>query len=368
MTRAMQTDADVLVVGLGPAGSSAAAAATAAGCTVLALDHRAEIGAPVQCAEFVPAAFAHPALAAPGVTLQAIRRMVTVVEDGPPEESADFRGRMLSRHAFDQALLGRAVAAGAWCRCATHVAAIRPDGSVDLSDGRTVRGRVLIGADGPRSRVAAAIGQANVDLLATRQVSVPLAMPHDATDIFLSADFPGGYAWMFPRGDLANVGAGVNHSHRALLRDLLAIFFRRLVARGIIRGNPCRLTGGLIPAGGRRRATGTLGRTLVALAGDAAGLTNPVTGAGIEAAVVSGALAGAAAAAWINGDTSAIADYEEELAERYDVSLNRACARRRELATACPAGRPDAAALRRAWVAFPEYWGADLSRAASRAP
>ena len=34
-------------------------------------------------------------------------------------------------------------------------------------------------------------------------------MPHDATDIFLRADYRGGYGWLFPKGAVANVGLGV---------------------------------------------------------------------------------------------------------------------------------------------------------------
>ena len=48
---------DVLVVGLGPAGSSAAGQAAARGLSVLAVDSRKQVGQPVQCAEFVPKVF-----------------------------------------------------------------------------------------------------------------------------------------------------------------------------------------------------------------------------------------------------------------------------------------------------------------------
>ena len=50
---------------------------------------------------------------------------------------------------------------------------------------------------------------------------------------------------------------------------------------------------------------GKLGKTLVFLAGDAAGLTNPITGAGIAAGVMSGRLAGETIAAYLAGDTDA---------------------------------------------------------------
>jgi flavin-dependent dehydrogenase len=102
---------------------------------------------------------------------------------------------------------------------------------------------------------------------------------------------------------------------------------------------------------------GRLGATLVLLAGDAAGLTNPVTGAGIAAAVYSGTLAGEAAAAWVGGDRGADARYEDELRGVLEPALARAVERRRELATRTRAGAPpDSSALRRGWIAYPEYW------------
>jgi flavin-dependent dehydrogenase len=91
---------------------------------------------------------------------------------------------------------------------------------------------------------------------------------------------------------------------------------------------------------------GLLGTTLVLLAGDAAGLANPVTGAGIASAVHSGRLAGQAAA------THAADNYEEELEDVYRAALERAARRRRELLDS----NGEKAALRRGWIAYPEYW------------
>jgi flavin-dependent dehydrogenase len=117
------------------------------------------------------------------------------------------------------------------------------------------------------------------------------------------------------------------------------------------------MTGGAIPVGGMLEPHGVLGATRVLLAGDAAGLTNPVTGAGIAAAVYSGGLAGEAAAAIVAGDNNAADGYEEELRSVLGASLARAVLRRRELA-AMPADRDRKAALRRGWIAYPEYWAA----------
>jgi len=112
-----------------------------------------------------------------------------------------------------------------------------------------------------------------------------------------------------------------------------------------------------IPVGGMLTPQGMLGRALALLAGDAAGLANPVTGAGIAAAVHSGRLAGEAAAAWIRGDGGAGMDFEDELRAVFEPALDRAVARRRELVARARAGAaPDGAALRRGWIAYPEYW------------
>jgi hypothetical protein len=70
---------------------------------------------------------------------------------------------------------------------------------------------------------------------------------------------------------------------------------------GILEAEPIGRTGGVIPVGGIVGPCGRLGRVRVLLAGDAAGLAHSVTGAGIAAAVLSGTLAGEAAAAAVSG-------------------------------------------------------------------
>jgi flavin-dependent dehydrogenase len=102
-----------------------------------------------------------------------------------------------------------------------------------------------------------------------------------------------------------------------------------------------------------------IGGVHVLLAGDAAGLTNPITGAGILAAVASGEMAGDAAAALVAGKSVAAAIYREELTDMFRSSLARAVARREALMRVHEAAQqPEPADLRRAWIAFPEYWAA----------
>ena len=350
---------DVLVVGLGPAGSRAAAVAATAGLNVIALERRKTAGSPVQCAEFVPRLIEHDVRAVRTVTAQKVSRMLTLVGAHPPQVTDHFQGLMIDRDAFDRLLAQEAARSGAECRYSETVLSIDADGTVTTSLGARLRPRVLIGADGPRSTVGAAVGQINRDLVDTRQVTVPLILPHDATDIFLSADYRGGYAWLFPKGAVANVGLGVAVESRRTLKPMLTALCEKLAGERRIGTRTLALTGGAIPVGGRLRSVSHLGGTAVLLAGDAAGLTNPVTGAGIASAVQSGTLAGRAAADFLGDCAGAIKSYEEELGDIFDAALNRALRRRREV-LACYAGgdRPNARALSDGWIASPHYWAA----------
>jgi geranylgeranyl reductase family protein len=337
----MIEQADILVLGLGPAGASAARAAAERGCKVVALDRKREPGVPVQCAEFVPAMIDAEVA---GAVRQRIEAMATFVEDEAADLQLNFPGHMLDRAAFDAALVARAAQAGAACRFGRRVLRIAKDGTVHLGDGSRLRARVIVGADGPRSQAGRAIGSVNTDLVETRQVTVPLMRAHSATDIFLSADIPGGYGWLFPKGSVANLGAGVSPAHRARLKPILQKLHADLGDR--VGKDILATTGGAIPVGGLLQPWGRLEDTLVLLAGDAAGLANPVTGAGIAAAVQSGRLAGEAAA------SGAAPAYQEELEDLFGAALARALRRRRELMEKVPTR----AALRRGWIAYPEYW------------
>lgn len=349
--------ADILVLGLGPAGASAAAEAARHGCRVIAVDRKHEPGRPVQCAEFVPAMIGIEVGELAGAVRQGIRAMTTFVEDDAPHVKDRFPGHMLDRAAFDALLVSKAVQAGAHCQLGVSARRITRHGRVELSDGSAVAARVLIGADGPRSLAGRAIGQINSEVVETRQITVRLRRTHQATDIFLSADIPGGYGWLFPKGDIANLGAGVDPAYKSRLKRIVVRLHQRLCDSERVGPEVLGLTGGLIPVGGMLKPWSRIEETLVLLAGDAAGLANPVTGAGIAAAVQSGRLAGQAAAASSGGNVAAGEEYEEELDSVFRVALERALKRRRELAATYQAGiTPQKSALRRGWIAYPEYW------------
>ncbi|MEL0106411.1 MAG: NAD(P)/FAD-dependent oxidoreductase [Rhodospirillaceae bacterium] len=354
---------DVLVIGLGPAGSRAATAAAAAGCSVLAIDRKQEAGSPVQCAEFVPAMLAQELDDLDRVTRQRISRMVTSIETKGETHGTDiepeFPGRIIDRQQFDATLAKIAERSGAKCRFGLQLEEILPNGIAVLSDGSSVQSKLIIGCDGPRSRVGRAVGQTNLELVETRQMTVPLLKPHDATDIFLSDTITGGYAWLFPKGNIANLGIGVTPKAKMQLKPLLEELHQNLVREGRVGSEILTHTGGAIPVGGLLNTFAWLWKTPVLLAGDAAGLTNPVTGAGITSAVISGGLAGQAAADWLRGDEDALNEYTSELRELFGSALNRALQRRKEILEQFTNNNtPSMAELRRSWIAYPEYWAA----------
>lgn len=282
--------------------------------------------------------------------------MLTAIETQAPDLTEPFPGHLIDRARFDAWQVEEARAAGVDCRLATPVAAIDPGRGTVIAAGEMWQADVLIGADGPQSRLGRALGVVNRELVAARQCTVTLRAASHRTDIFLSADYPGGYAWLFPRRALAHLGVGVASGARARLPGLLDALHARLRVAGRVGAERYTLTGGLIPVGGPLAAAHGSGRCLALLAGDAAGLANPVTGAGIDAALVSGDLAGQAAGAWLGGDRTAGAAYADELEALFGVALARARARRLALARRAAQGRPTPDDLRASWIAYPEYW------------
>ena len=348
--------ADLVVVGLGPAGASAALAAAKGGLRVIALDRRREPGLPVQCAEFVPGPLLGHVRDLPAAIRQPISAMHTYLGDEALHLTEDFRGQMIDRAQFDQALVAAAEAAGATSHFGACVKALTDDGLV-LQTGQIIDAPVLIGADGPRSLLGRAMGARGEALVETRQITVALHEAHAATDIFLSPAYRGGYAWLFPKGPLAHIGLGVEPALRHKLKPLLEALHRDLVASGRVGSEIVHLTGGAIPVGGLRRCVGEAHGRSILLAGDAAGLTNPVTGAGIASAVQSGRMAGEAAVAMAQGRSDAAQDYATDIDDIFGASLARAVLRREDLLAQTPddgVARP--AHMRQAWIAYPEYW------------
>ncbi|OJF09647.1 NAD(P)/FAD-dependent oxidoreductase [Couchioplanes caeruleus] len=301
---------DVAIVGAGPAGSAAALAARRAGASVVLLD-RADFPRDKPCGDGI-AAEALDVLADLGVT---------GVTDGRPPV-ADLRlvapggtevARPLPRPAytvprriFDARLVAAAVRAGAELRRHTVRAIRRVPSGVVLDD--RIEAGVVIGADGAGSVVRRALGHpANPH--GHLAIAIRGYAPSDGAEQLIRttrARWPA-YAWSFPLGDgTANVGYG------EVLRGTS-------VSRAYLLGRLVELLPGTAPTGLRAHHLPLSthrpppARGPVLLAGDALSLINPFTGEGIFYAVLSGTLAGTAAA---GGPERAAARYTRALRAR----------------------------------------------------
>ncbi len=289
---------DVVVVGAGPAGSLAARAAAERGARTLLIDHRRELGEPVQCGEFVPSPgelndlFACPELIAsaytipPETVLRPIRTMSCVAPFG---RRYRFRleGAVVSRRAFDKALAHRAEGAGAELRYPVGATGVRGN-ELLLAGGERVEARAIVGADGPTSTVARAVGFApprTMFRMITASSDGPLG---EEITLYFGRVAPGGYAWAFPRDHDLNVGLGVAEVPRGTtLRALLDRFVARI---GL--GSARARTAWWVPIGPPPESL-VFGSTV--FAGDAANLVMATNGGGIPTAMLSGWLAGEAA-------------------------------------------------------------------------
>lgn len=308
-------DADVIVVGAGPAGSTTAALLADAGCTVLLID-RARFPREKACAEYLSPGVVQeldrlgllPALdAVAPAWLRAMRVTngrasfeLAFDAANPPRQAMG-----IPRSALDQVLLEHAQASGAriWEGVRTRGAAVI-DGQVSgviISDGGRgglLRAPIIVGADGVHSTIARSLG-----------LDRPVRWPQR---LGLVARFAGasrlrdhgemhvgetGYCGLAPVGDdLVNVGLVGPLGHKPPGEPTTGYFERRLqeipcvseALAGARRVTPVR---GVGPLHGRRRQVAGRGFLLV---GDAAGFLDPFTGEGIFRALQGAHLAAAA--------------------------------------------------------------------------
>ncbi|EMS81488.1 geranylgeranyl reductase family protein [Desulfotignum phosphitoxidans] len=349
------SDCDILVVGAGPAGSSAAFAAARKGANVLLVERRQQVGVPVQCAEYIPAVLKGQLELKGDCVVQKIGSMHTLIP-GQPVKKTVAPGFIIRRDVFDQDLASAARKAGAKIRCATKAAALLPNGNVILSPKNrpafVVHPKVIIGADGPRSTVGRWAGSVNRHLLPAVQITLLLKAPMTHTEIYFDREITAGYGWLFPKGKMANVGIGMVRPSggQPSIRKVLDNFIQRLKLDGKIDGAPVTLTAGWIPAEPvRNTVTGN-----ILLVGDAAGHTHPITGAGIFTAVTCGRMAGKCAfAAVAANDVAILKDYDHGWQDLFGDTQARAHLRRKQMEAGW--SRFDKI-VKQCWVAYREYY------------
>lgn len=292
----MRNHCDVLVVGAGPAGSTAARYAAEAGLDVLLIDKRKEVGLPVCCGEFnasrevlakaLPGAPGLDELfpVDPGLVQRPIRGAVAI-SPGGREYEFDLPGYTVNRDAFDRHLADAAVRAGAVLSLETTFRG--RDGRRVITGRGTVEAGVVVAADGPLSPVCRSAGMERNTVLAPAVTCRVDGEFGDRLRLFFGNSVaPGGYAWVFPKQGCANVGLGVQ-GRKTPVPVLLKAFLTRMGFTGR------DVQAGFVPVSGPIPETV---RENVIAVGDAAGHVVASNGGGIATAMICGRLAGLAAA------------------------------------------------------------------------
>lgn len=288
----LNTRFDTIVVGGGPAGSAAAHTIAAGGMSVAVVD-RAVFPRDKPCggllSERSERIFKGIFGQAWGPAIETTANGVVFYHGDRLLSRLDYYGRVYftSRSHYDTYLLELAAKRGARILQNAAVSSIDPQNcAVFLANHPPLRADFIIGADGVNSRIPKQINCSNRSRRALAlglEIELPrglLKRPVEAPEIYFGI-VKWGYAWVFPKKNSITIGiAGLLKDNRDL-KPHFEQFLRQIcgyVPNIEFKGHP-------IPFGSYLRIPG---HRSVLLAGDAAGLVEPVTGEGIAFAMLSG--------------------------------------------------------------------------------
>ena len=321
---------DVLVIGAGPAGSMTAKWAAKNGARVLMIEKRQEIGSPVRCGEgmskdWLPEVGIRPGpwinLEVEGARIFSPSEKVFEINE---KQAGNEVGYVVERDAFDKQLAIDAANAGVEIKLKTAATGILKEngrivGAKVKEFGTTfeVRAPITVAADGFESQVGRWAGVPTN--IATRDMDTCLQYRMTNVDcdvrycdFFLGKVAPGGYVWIFPKGEgLANVGIGVQVSQVTSPADPRTYLDRWIDHHpGYAKGKKIDLVGGGVSIAPPLKQTVTDGFMLV---GDAARMIDPLTGGGIANGCIAGKICGTVAA-----EAAAGGDVSKEFLQKYE--------------------------------------------------
>ncbi len=317
----LMIDFDLVVIGSGPAGATTARIAAENGLSVLMVDKRQELGAPIQCS----GAVSRHALEAVGITPAAefIHEAIYgfgVYDWQGEKNTVDYRwlkgdeygegdgkkplGYVVDRRRFDRYLMTQAERAGAevWLKteglgyttnglesCAIHLRQFNKE--------VTIRAKVLVGADGLQSQVGKWAGLRThiklTELASCLQFIVDQVETDGLLEIITGHEWaPGGYAWVFPKGNgYAEIGLGVVRTMTERNAQWHLDYFMKhsFFKERFKNSRVLEIQGGGVPLAAPLR---TQYADNLILVGDAARHVNPITGGGIHTALSGGYIAG----------------------------------------------------------------------------
>jgi len=313
----MNFSADVIIAGGGPAGSSAAYYLSRKGVSVLVLEKET---------------FPRYKSCGGGLTYKTTRNLPFDISPVIEKEihdmtfsvrfkeeftkrSEDLLITTVMRDHFDSYLLEKAVMEGAEVKYGVKVISGINESSyvrVHTNSGDFIS-RVLIGADGANSITSSMAGLSMRNMYTGFAIEYelevsPAIMDQLSGSIHLDwGTFPSGYAWIFPKKNHISVGVGC---HQSLAPYLKKYYSKFVTYKGIESSRVISVKGHPLPSGniGNIISSGS-----VILAGDAAGLVDPLAGEGLYYALSSGRLAGEHSFEYIDGRVSDMSGYQQSI-------------------------------------------------------
>ena len=324
MSKTMKTDYDVIVVGAGPVGSTAARYAVQHGAKVLMIEDHAFIGSPVGCTGLLSKRALEECDVRPSenFVLNKVRGAFVHSMDGNclPIDGKETKAYVISRKIFDRTLASMALEAGVDLWMSTRAVGLENAGDKQvlsvIRNGVSLQleTKVVIGADGVRSGIARMAGLGQVrKILPGIQIEAPYRSADPSfVELFVGSQAPGFFGWAVPVSEeIARIGLAIDCENSQCALDYLEKLLRNNnhVASRYSRGMLDFVVGG-IPLGplSKTYAEGTL------IVGDAAGQVKPTSGGGIYTGAACAKIAGeVAASAALENDTSAdrLAEYDQ---------------------------------------------------------
>ena len=349
-------DCDVVVVGAGPGGSMAARYCAEGGLKTILLEKKAEVGAPLRCAEGVSKKWLEEVGIEPepmwirgdmkGAIIKSPQGTTFQLDES---KAGSEVGYVLERHLFDKALARDAAKAGAQIMMRTSCTGIiREEGKIvgvkarSMGEEIEIRAKCVVAADGFESQVGRWAGIDTTLKLNDIDSCIQYRMVNidcvpDYCEFVIGSVAPGGYIWIFPKGEgVANVGIGVmgrlckgNGDAKYYLDKFIAEDPR------LSKGQILEIMGGFVSTCPGLELDCAVDDNII-LVGDAARIIDPITGGGICHACRTGMYAGKVLTECAKtGDFSkkALMPYEKMWRDRMEDKLFRNWMAKEKLAT-----------------------------------
>jgi len=321
---------DVLVVGAGPAGGTAAKYAAAKGAKVTIVERRPEVGVPVRCGEMMPSdeeiikMFPNAGDISSLFDIPKDMRLreiegIKLIDPKGKERLIDFTGYTMDRDKLDKHLVSEAVDEGA--ELIPSCLFLRTENGKAATSLGEIEYKVIIGADGPGSRVARSLGlqkNSNPYPAVTAQAKGDFD-PY--VHMFFGGIAPGAYSWIIPKKGQANVGVGFSPK---FAEGTLSEYFEKFRAKHSLE-IMTKLEGKYVPS------EGMIDRIVEGsgmLVGDAAGQVISVNGGGLPLALIAGRVCGEVAGDNISKGRS-LSDYQSECERIFRKPLATAASNKR---------------------------------------